>query len=157
MATIKAASIHASLFGVEPAQLPFPEADSQTFKQGALVTLASGKLAECGADPAAILGLAVADGQNVVGAANVGVELITPDSLVIMSVKGTDDANETAAADVGASFGVVKDASGHWCVDKDDTTAKRVTVVRLVDAAGTANGQVEVTFVVANLLLYRAN
>lgn len=157
MATIKAASIVASLYGVEPPQLPFREGASQTFKAGAILTLASGLLVEAGADPTAILGMAVADGANNALNKEVGVELLTPDARVEMNVKGTAGANNSALTDVGLSYGIVKDASGHWVVDKDETTNKRVTIVRLVDPAGEANGRVHVTFNIANLMLYRAN
>lgn len=152
---IRRAVLTGSLFGVEPAQRPFKEGDSQTFKAGAFLVITSGKVVECGADPASILGLAVADGVNNTAAKEVGVFLLTPDSIIEMSVKGTAAANNSAATDVGLAYGVVKDSSGHWVIDKDDVTADKVVISRLVDPAGTANGRVLCHPVLAALQLFK--
>ena len=142
MATIRAAAVRGSLSGTEPAQRPVPETDSVSFLAGACVVAASGKITECGADPALILGLAARAGQNKVGPDDNAVFLFTPDTLVEMNVKGTAALNNIQATDRFASFGTVKDVSGHWVIDKDETTADTFIIVDFIDKVGEANGRV---------------
>jgi hypothetical protein len=142
MASIRAAQVRGSLGGMEPAQRPVPEANSQSFLMGAMVVAASGKIQECGADPALILGLAARKGQNIVGPEDNAVFLFTPDTLVEMNVKGTAGLNAIQATDRFTSWGTVKDASGHWVIDKDETTADTFVIVDFIDPVGEVNGRV---------------
>jgi enamine deaminase RidA (YjgF/YER057c/UK114 family) len=105
--------------------IELPEGATQTFKAGAPVVFVAGYIAECGADPVMVTGLATKDGQNkAVGVAKQDIILAHSATLFLGNLEGV-----SAAADRGASFGLAKDAtSGKWYVDKADTTAKRVTV-----------------------------
>ena len=128
-----------------------PEAVSQTFVDGDLVYMVSGYLTVCGADPAAILGIAKEAGHNAAaGAYDDLVDAITEDTLVEMQVHHTTPANAVIeAADLGKLYGIAV-TSNKWYVDKTEVAAPRVRIQAFVDALGTTNGRVLVTFIAAN-------
>jgi hypothetical protein len=105
-----------------------------THVRGALLFLdTSGRLTECGADPALIAGVATAPGTNnaVDFAASGLVEIAHPD--VVFRAYADTSASEgtgvlTTAA-IGKAYGVAKAAAGGlWYVDIADTTADRMII-----------------------------
>lgn len=115
-------------FGPPRNAAQYTDAASQTYKQGAAVVLnGSQLLAECGADPAAILGFAQhAAGTDPMGSTVAHVERATEGQYFWM-----DGTSAPAASDVGVAYGIVKDADGIWVVDKTDTSNTRVSVVNV--------------------------
>lgn len=112
---------------------------SATFKAGALVvTDTDGEIIECGADPALILGVALAPaasaaGYNMANNADIVASnwrenkvpvAIAKDSTVF-SGRGSSAPTLTH---IGEQYGVVS-SSGEWIIDLTETTAKRVTIV----------------------------
>lgn len=131
----------------------YPLAAAQDFERGALVLRnADGNIAECGADPASIAGVAlaaVADyawQDDTFGKVSPRVPVATADQEFRGTLLGT-----FAAADVGASYGVV-DSAGTWVVDKADAVNTRVQIVGVDDevAVGDVNPPVRFVFLVAN-------
>lgn len=127
----------------------YGEAAGQSFKLGALVSVAAGLVAAGVTDPAAgvVIGLAAENATGVTGN-QVGVWVADQNTEFIANVQ---DTGVLAQADVGALYGVVVDAAkGNILrVDKSDTTNTRVVVTRLVDAVGDVNGRVEFRFLSA--------
>lgn len=98
-----------------------------TFTEGALVVTTAGVLNECGADPALILGCALHDAGADPDPTVCLVALATAESTFIMQGNVAP-----VAADVGASYGITKDADGIWHVDKTKLAAAfRVVVERI--------------------------
>lgn len=139
--------------GEHPYMDEFPEAASQSFVKGDLVCLASGYLTKCGSDPAAVLGVALADAHNgSAGAYMIPVLVLTTHMVLTMQVyHGTPSSSVIAAADLGTAYGIVDAGSGVWKVDKTDTSNTRVKVVTFLEPVGTAAGKVGVVFLPANL------
>lgn len=112
--------------------IELPEGTNQVFKQGAPVVFVAGFIAECGANPVMITGLATKDGQNKAsGVARQDIILAHPATLFLgyLDTSAAEGAGVSATVDRGASYGIAKNAaSGKWYVDKSDTTAKRVTI-----------------------------
>lgn len=112
--------------------MQLPEGASQTFKMGALCVFASGYVAECGADPTLILGIATKDGQNgTAGTKFQNFILAHPATLFLgyLDTSASEGAGTNAATDRGLSYGVAKNAAtGFWYVDKTETSNKRVTI-----------------------------
>lgn len=134
-----------------------PLAAAQAFLTGALVLIdGNGAVAECGADPAAIAGVALAPcGADASGFNILGKKEFPPGYMQVAAI--SEEQTFTAkyvgslpAADGGA-YGVVKDSDGAWKVDFSDTTATRV---RLVDRRTTSPeniARVVVKFLAANV------
>lgn len=111
----------------------FPVQASQTFITGALVVYdqtTNKTISECGADPATILGIALAPASvglasagSIYGGTNIPVLIITPD----MVMKIGSSTTYVQATHQGNSYGVVK--STNWLLDISDTTATRAYVV----------------------------
>lgn len=103
------------------------DAAAQTYKQGALVVLDGSKnVTECGADPAAIYGLANGDaGKHPEGATQTTISKIFDGQLLWMTFLTN---TPTRASHENRSFGVVKDADGIWLIDETDTVNTRVYV-----------------------------
>lgn len=126
-----------------------PLAAAQTFKEGAPVTFASGVFTEAGTDPSSIAGFATApaDGyawmEDTFGTAVPMVPVAPADREFRGTLAGT-----YAASDIGTSYGLLKDASGYWVVDKSDTVNTRVTVTGVEADAEVGDTNVPVTFVV---------
>lgn len=102
-------------------------AASQTFKSGAWVVKSSGAVQECGADPAAVLGMAMEDADSIEETGKVLV-YTHADGDTVFAVQGTVD--PVHATHVGNDYGVVKDGDGIWVIDISETTA---TVLHVVD------------------------
>lgn len=122
-----------------------PLAAAQTFLTGAFVVRdGSGNIAECGADPASIYGLAAEPaGKEPVDAANkIIVEKATEKAKWWMPCS----ANPTAA-NSGVSYGITKGADGYWYVDFAKTAASARVYVHQVD---TDTNRVEVSVLAAN-------
>jgi hypothetical protein len=132
--------------------LSFPEAASQSFVKGDLVYLASGYLTLCGADPTAILGIALEDAHNgSAGAYQIMVSLITAQTIVFMSVYHSTAANDKIeAVDMGTLYEIDKPVAGTWRVDKTATTATRVRIIQFVDDVGSLKGRVGCLFFTTN-------
>lgn len=96
------------------------------YLEGAATVLVSGEAAECGADPAAILGFAMHDAGALPNTDRMLVSVAMPDTTFFM--EGT---RAPLATDVGVKYGIAKDSDGIWIVDCTDTTATRVVVEKV--------------------------
>lgn len=108
----------------------FPVTAGQTFIAGALVVLSSGTVSECGADPANILGIALAPAsvglaspESIYGGDNIPVFVLTPNDTVFISSSTTP----VFATHVGTAYGIVK--STNWLADISDTTNTRLVII----------------------------
>lgn len=138
------------------ASLNIPEAATQTFKQGAVIVTSAGYAQEAGVDPSAIVGVAAMPGSNLdtagvaKGAYDGACRMIPalPHSqfeFTLDSAAGTPYAS--LATDMGAAYGLTKDANGLWYVDVDKTGGQAaVNVVGFRDPVGTAQARVYVAF-----------
>jgi len=106
----------------------FPVASGETFTSGAIVLMDSGEdIAEVGADPTALLGIAL-------GAATSGVSTHVDPTKVLVAIaeEGSEflmsGDNDPVEADINISYGVVADGDGIWTVDGTETTAEVVHV-----------------------------
>lgn len=119
-------------------KLYVPDA-AQTFEFNDLVFRASdGEIEKCGADPAAILGIAKAAAADKFLWANdaaglpgrVPVSVLTEDVDIGLCVTGTP-----VITDEGKDYGIVENGDGNWSVDLSETTAAvfHVTKVDLVN------------------------
>lgn len=149
MATIslRALEIAKTIHGNSPWEMAYPEAASQTWKKGAVLTLnANGYVIEASADPARILGVACQDGQNTAtdGLKDCLVWIADAESMFVGNLSGS---SVTALVDVGRGYGLVK-TGNNWHVDKTDLTARRVIVCELDnrDNVGDTNGRVRFIF-----------
>jgi hypothetical protein len=129
----------------------YPLADSQTFKKGAAVLLnTDGKVEECGADPALVLGFALADAadyswkDDTFGTADPAVPVALADQTFRGTLEGTYDADGHISVD----FGLVKDATGYWTVDETDETNVRVILIGVDDGVVDGDINVPCTFTV---------
>lgn len=104
----------------------YPLATGASFLEGALVVAAAGEVDECGADPAAILGVALHDAGADPDTAEVLVALATGESTFVMQ-----GSSAPVAADEGVEYGVAKDGDGIWIVDKTETVNTRVVVEKV--------------------------
>lgn len=111
-------------FAADQSAAKYTEEAAQTFKLGAAVLLnGSQNIAECGADPASILGFA---------AHPAGKNIPATEDLVWKASEGQKfwmaGTSNPVKANINASFGIVKDADGIWIVDITDTVATRLYV-----------------------------
>ena len=122
-----------------------PLAAAQTFKTGALVLRdGSANIAECGADPAVIYGVAEEPaGKEPVDAVN-----------KIIVTRATEQTRwwfptsaAPTSANSGVNYGVTKDADGIWYVDFTKTGGTARVYVHQVD---TDTNRVEVSVLAAN-------
>jgi hypothetical protein len=134
--------------GTAPKTIVMQYASGQTFVTGALLTLTSGELVECGADPVAVVGVAGASyntnyGQDAANSPVVvtGLEVVVPvliaDDVNVFTCRGVNGATDPvtpAVADIGVGYGVVKTSDGSWALDQADTTHD-VVVVTDIDVA----------------------
>lgn len=100
----------------------FPVTAAQTFIAGALVLLTAGKVSECGADPTAILGIALAPASvglatvgSIFGGSNIPVFVLTTQDTIFMGSSTTP----VFGTHVGTAYGLVK--STNWLVDISET------------------------------------
>ena len=120
-----------------------PLAAAQTFLIGAFVLRdGSGNIAECGADPASIYGIAEEGaGKEITDATKVIVQQATEQTRWWMQCT-----SNPTSANSGINYGVVKGADGIWIVDFTDVVNTRV-YVHQVD---TDTNRVEVSILAAN-------
>jgi hypothetical protein len=103
----------------------FAEDASATYTIGACVMLAADEeVEECGADPAAILGVALHDAGTHPMPGRCLVAVASSEHQTYF-FSGTRDPLLT---DRNQKYGLVKDADNNWVVDLTDTTATRVYV-----------------------------
>lgn len=108
-------------FAADSSIREYVEGAAQTFKLGAAVVLTAQLIVECGADPASILGFAQhAAGKNI--PATKDLVAVASEGQKFWMAAGT----AYVAADIGVSFGIVKDANGIWVVDRTETVNTRV-------------------------------
>jgi hypothetical protein len=90
------------------------------------VNVSDGELELCGADPAAILGIATGPyaSRTLYPGNKLVVHALTSEAIVFMC-----SATTPSATDLQVEYGVSKLASLNWSVDTSDTTNKRVQVV----------------------------
>lgn len=124
---------------------------SEAWAKGAvLISNGSGLLAEAGADPVLIVGVA----PYSYPATNVDVADFSAyiPAMPNIEFEGTlDDGTGTYAllqADLWASYGLVV-TSGVWHIDQSETTEDRVVITGLVDPVGTLAGRVRFQFLYA--------
>jgi hypothetical protein len=108
----------------------FTLAAAQTFKDGALVLMdASEDIAECGADPAAIFGVALEPATK--DPEGVGVIIVMP--FEEGAKVWIDGDNDPTKADINQEYGVTKDGDGIWHLDGTKTGASARLYVHNVD------------------------
>lgn len=106
----------------------FPVKAAQTFIYGAMVKLTSGEAEECGSDPSAWLGIALAPASLGLAAAGsifgdnrstsmIPVFMVTPADTFFVASSTTP----VQATHVGTAYGVVK--STNWLLDISETSA----------------------------------
>lgn len=103
------------------------------------------KIKRCGADPSLIAGICEGSSEDwkvLTPNGKIPLRQLTEKAGVKLAGSGTP-----AETDVGVKYGIVRDASGNWCIDTSDTVNTRVIVYR-VDPA---NGAWYVRFLAANL------
>lgn len=128
-----------------------PEAATQTFIRGAVLVKSTGNIAEAGANPRSIIGIAEEAGKNLgAGVGQCRYVPAIPGILFQINMDSTSVPNRaTAAADLNAEYGITKDANGSWYLDVDKTTGGTNTVavvVEFIDPIGTLAGRVLVAF-----------
>lgn len=129
-----------------------PVAAAQTWVRGAvLIQNGSGELEEGGANPTAIVGVALAkhpptntpegEGYHIPARENIEFIASVDDSAAI-------DTGAIAAGDLYTAYGITEDGSGVWYIDKNKTAAAdvRVRITGFKDAVGTVQGRVRVQF-----------
>lgn len=110
--------------GEEIREYPLPTAAA--YVEGAAVVLTSAEAAECGADPALILGFAMHDAGALPNATRVLVSLAQAKTTFL-----GQGSRAPLVSDVGVAYGIAKDADGIWHVDCTDTTATRVRIEKV--------------------------
>lgn len=132
----------------------FPEGASQTFIVGDVLALIltadkGDKVGKAGADPAVIVGVAAEKASGTEGT-KIAVWVADEEGEFQAHVQ---DTGALDADDVGDAFGIVEDTTNKiWRVDRSDTTATRVRIVKLLDLAADVNGRVVFKFLQANRL-----
>ncbi len=109
----------------------FTIASGETYTNGAILLLDSGEdVAEVGADPTALLGIALGS-----AAAGVGNHVDPTLQLVCIAEEMTtfimSGDNDPVKADINQDYGVVADGDGIWTVDGTETTALVVHVLNI--------------------------
>lgn len=145
-----ASSFPLTIYGgsvVQPIIRSYPVTAGQTFIAGALVFITSGAVSECGADPAAILGIALSSAANKTLFPNseINVACLTPECMCVMSSSTTPTASHPTV-----QYGIVK--STYWKVDTSDTTNDRVVVVDFSPHTGNAGQEWYVVKFIADYL-----
>lgn len=107
----------------------FPVKNAETFITGALVFLTGGEASECGADPANILGIAMAPASiglasagSIYGGKNIPVFVLSPEDEVFIASATTP----VFATHIGNSYGVEK--TTNWRLDTTEVGATRLVV-----------------------------
>lgn len=126
---------------------------SETFKRGAfLVDGGNGEVDEAGTNPAAIIGVSLADADDYAwqydtfGTVAPGMPFATADTEFRGTLVGTIS---DVSAVVGATYGVTKQVSGYWAVDyTKDSANQRVRITGVDDTAQDGDINIPVTFVI---------
>lgn len=131
-------------------------AAAQSFLEGALLLIdGSNNAAECGADPAAIAGVAIsAYGADTTGFVRTGEKEFPPGKMQIIAALGREFTARyvgTLPAADGALYGVVKDSDGYWKVDFTETVNPRLKLVNRRTASPENVARVTVKFLDANV------
>ena len=140
--------------GIDSAHIRYmPVTAAQTFITGALVTitLGVGTVGECGADPATILGIAMAPASiglattgSIYGGTQIPVYILQPDTVCFMASATTP----VQATHQFVLYGIEK--TTNWRVDTTDVANTRVTVVDISNTPLQEGFYVK--FLAANLL-----
>jgi len=120
-----------------------PEAASQSFKEGQLVYLSSGKVTACASDQPLIAGMALQDASGTEDT-KIAVAIARPGVWFEMNVYHATPASAvTAVTDVGKKYGLYVADNKCYC-DKEDTVNTRFVVVALSpqDSVGDQYGRV---------------
>jgi len=127
----------------------YPEASSQSFAAGDLVYLVSGKVTVVAADTD-LYGIA-GKAASTTADTEIPVYIITPEQTYMCEIDTT-----SAVAHVGVDYGL-NITSGSMAVNQGEESTTSVTVVDLVDVAGTtSHPRVLVKFHTAHLNQYTA-
>lgn len=127
------------------------EGAGETFAEGAILTsdsLDSNRLAEGGTNPLDIMGIA-AKAAAAVTAAALPYYPALPGVIFEGSMDNAADLGNgvALAADFAARYGVTRDTSGFWYIDKNKTgDDARVRILAFRDPAGTVQGRVYFIF-----------
>lgn len=144
--SIRRVEVAKTVSGNSPFTLDLPEAASQTFKKGAVLTLDGvGHLILATAGEDRVVGVASEDAQNnaVAGAAKCGVWIANVDTVFVGNVSGS---SVIADSDVGRAYNmaVVGDI---FVIDK--TSATRMVIIMSLDprdSVGDVNGRLHFIF-----------
>lgn len=127
-----------------PAVITGVYTSGSTFLKGALLVInSSGELAECGADPTLVNGVAleaagshpgynIAGGVTQVTGRTAEVSYVPADAVQVFSMRGVNggtDPSTPALTNIGESYGALKDANGIWTLDLAETTTLVFTIV----------------------------
>lgn len=126
---------------------------SETFKRGAfLVSGGNGEVDEAGANPSAIIGVALADAadyawqHSTLGDVVPSMPFATADTEFRGTLVGTIS---DVSAVIGATYGVTKQVSGYWAVDYSKSASnQRVTITGVEDEAVDGDINIPVTFTI---------
>jgi len=126
------------------------EANSQSFKAGALVYLSSGAVAACADDPTKIWGIAMKDATNVTsGNVEIPVMIITPEDHVIIRVQssaGTAALSSTLTP--GTRYGTELDSNGvAYLLSSETTTDNWIFIEPVIGADGAAGYEARVSLI----------
>jgi len=132
-----------------------PEAATQTFLKGDLVTYSSGYLQECGADPSLIAGVALDAGGNTTSAGDQQCSYMPLAGNVFKATLAQAAANTTSAAtDIGKKYGVIVRTAAPlvWVVDSSETSSTRCVILNWVTPTISLdiNARVYISFFNAN-------
>jgi len=132
MATIalQPLEVAGTISGNAPAVVSLPEVASATFLRGAVLTLTAGYVAEAGADPARVLGVAAEPGHNggSNGLYNTLVYEANDDTVFLGNLSGV----ASAVTQVGLAYSLVKTGT-KWHVDGTDIS-NRICIIRGFDS-----------------------
>lgn len=126
------------------------EANSQTFKAGALVYLSSGAVAACADDPSKIWGIAMKDATNVTsGNVEIPVMIITPEDHVLIRVQSTAGTDALASTlTPGTRYGTELDANGvAYLLSAEVTTDNWIFIEPILDATGASTYTARVSLI----------
>lgn len=139
--------VPASLDKIKRGTLRILEANSSTYKKGALLIITSNRVAEASADPTGVYAIAAQDGQNGTDKYT-EVWRVNAGDLFEGSLEGT-----SAASSIVNNVGTVKDAGGYWKLDAAETE-DIATIERVApnSEVGDTNARVYFTFDAANVL-----
>jgi hypothetical protein len=129
----------------------YPVKDAEDFEKGAAVLLNDdGEIEECGADPALVLGFALAGTDDYEWKDDTfgNVKPSIPVALADQTFRGTLEGTYDADGHISVDFGLVKDATGYWTVDETDETNVRVILIGVDDGVVDGDVNVPCTFTV---------